>query len=78
MHPVTRHRITSLIHTSADDARISMELMNTEHGADYALEVASGALLRLEVLQAEKLSHRKVFATAARKALKVLEKGPLK
>ena len=51
---------------------------HTEHGADYTLEVASGAILRLEVLQAEKLSHRKVFATAARKALKVLEKGPLK
>ncbi|AXY41059.1 MULTISPECIES: hypothetical protein [Halomonas] len=77
MHPVTRDRITQLIHTSADDARSSLELMHTQHGADYTLEVASGAILRLEVLQAAKLSHRKVFATAARRALKQLEKGPL-
>ncbi len=76
MHPAKRDRITSLIHTSAQDAAASLTCMLGEHGADYTLEIATGALLRLETLQADKVSHRKAFATAARKALKQLEKGP--
>ncbi|MBY6206919.1 MULTISPECIES: hypothetical protein [Halomonas] len=77
MHPAKIDRITSLLHTSADNARGSLACMLGEHGADYTLEIATGALLRLEAAQWGKTSHRKVFASAARKALKQLEKGPL-
>nr|WP_300309250.1 hypothetical protein [Halomonas sp.] len=76
LHPAKQERITSLIHTSVDDARSSLELMLIKDGAGYTLEITTGALLRLEVTCTQKTSHRKAFTTAARKALKQLERGP--
>nr|WP_300306978.1 hypothetical protein [Halomonas sp.] len=77
MHDAKRERISSLIHTSAQDACVSLMLMLQREGPAYTLEICAGALVRLDATRVEKTSHRKAFATAARKALKQLEKGPL-
>ena len=75
MHPAKIDRISALLNTSAQDASISLNRL-AEDSPAQALELCAGALVRLNATQAEKTSHRKAFATAARKALKQLEQGP--
>ena len=75
MHPAKIDRITSLLNTSAQDAASSLSPLADRDPA-HCLELCAAALVRLNATRAEKISHRKAFAAAARKALKQLEKGP--
>lgn len=68
-------RISSLLHTSAHDLGITLSLMLDGQGPAYTLKTCTDGMLRLDEAQAAQNSHRKAFATAARKALKQLEKG---
>lgn len=69
-------RISSLLNTSAADLSGSLSLMLERDGPAYTLTTCTAGLARLHAARAGKNSHRKAFATAARKALKQLEKGP--
>jgi hypothetical protein len=75
MHPAKIDRSTSLLNTSAQDAASSLSTLADRDPA-HCLELCVAALVRLNATRAEKISHRKAFAAAARKALKQLEKGP--
>jgi len=75
MQPAKIDRISALLNTSAQDASDTLNPM-AEREPAHALELCTAALVRLNATQAEKTSHRKAFATAARKALKQLEQGP--
>lgn len=75
MHPTKIDRISALLNTSAQDASSSLNPMADREPA-HCLELCAAALVRLNATRAEKVSHRKAFAAAARKALKQLEKGP--
>lgn len=76
LHPAKREQVSALLNTSADDASVSLKLMLDRQGAAHALEICAAALVRLDATQAGRASHRKAFATTARRALKQLEKGP--
>ncbi len=75
MHQAKIDQVSALLNTSAQDAAVSLAAM-AERDPANTLELCTAALVRLNATQAEKVSHRKAFATAARKALKQLEKGP--
>lgn len=75
IHPTTVNRINALLNTSVQDAAGSLTLMLTQAGPARTLEICTAALVRLNHYGADCTSHRKAFSTAARKALKVLEKG---
>lgn len=76
MHPAKIDRVSALLNTSAQDASVTLNVLAGDDPAQ-ALEICAAALVRLNATHADKTSHRKAFATAARKALKQLEKGPL-
>jgi len=76
MHPAKTDRISALLDTSAQDAAGSLEHMLANDPA-HTLEICAAALRRFNATRAARISHRKAFAGAARKALKQLEKEPL-
>lgn len=75
MHPAKADHISALLNTSAQDAAGSLEHMLSSDPA-HTLEICAAALVRLNAAGAVRISHRKAFAAAARKALKQLEKEP--
>jgi hypothetical protein len=75
MHPAKHEHISALLNTSAQDAASSLNCMLGSDPA-HVLELCAAALVRLNATNAERISHRKAFAAAARKALKQLERGP--
>lgn len=71
MSQSTDQIVTSLLGTSAEDMRGSLNLMKPTD----VLVVGAALLQRLEATGNDRLTHRKNTATAMRKALKQLESG---
>lgn len=74
MHQAKIDHVSALLNTSAHDASVTLANMGSSDPAD-TLELCTAALVRLNATHAERISHRKAFATAARKTLKQLEKA---
>jgi len=65
----------ALLSDSEQDAISALSTL-VEKDPARCLKLCADALVRLNATRAEKTSHRKAFASAARKALKKLERGP--
>ncbi|MDT0501608.1 MULTISPECIES: hypothetical protein [unclassified Halomonas] len=75
MHRAKQDHVSALLNTSAQDAAGSLATL-AERDPANALELCAAALVRLNATNSERISHRKAFTAAARKALKQLERGP--